>query len=194
MAGTRDRCFYCSDSRGTDVDHYIPIAHDYAQTFLWRNHLWACADCNRRKAMRFPVGPAGEPLVIDPTRTDPWQHLVLADTGVVAPKYHPGEVVDPHGETTLEVLNRMNHEAVIEGRHRVIRRFRRAVEDVVANGETPARWQSVIEEARDDDFGVAWWYLRWEGSLTSPFADFRRRHEPLWRRVSANVVARQHGP
>jgi hypothetical protein len=193
MAGSRDRCFYCSDSRGTDVDHYTPITYDFTETFVWSNHLWACTDCNRRKAQRFPLDASNRPLVIDPTTTDPWAHLALAETGVIAPKVHPGDVLDPQGLATLEVLNRINHEAVIEGRARVIRRLRRAIEALLLNGDTPATRHRVVEEAREDDFGVLWWYLSWEGSLTTPFSTLRDSHADLWRRLVVTVAAGQHG-
>jgi hypothetical protein len=36
MAGTRNRCLYCSDSRAADVDHYFPIAVDHFRAFAWQ--------------------------------------------------------------------------------------------------------------------------------------------------------------
>lgn len=71
MAGKRNRCLYCSDSRAADVDQYFPIAIDHSRAFAWSNLMWACPECNRRKATKFPIA-AGQPLVIDPTREDPW--------------------------------------------------------------------------------------------------------------------------
>lgn len=193
MAGVRDRCFYCSDSRGTDVDHYAPIDSEYASTFVWRNHLWACTDCNRRKSTRFPVDPDLGPLVIDPTRTDAWAHLALADTGVIAPKVHPGDVVDVRGLATLDVLNRINHEAVVEGRYRMIRRLRRAASDVLASGNTMPARRRMIEEVREDDFGVFWWFVRWEGRQIQPFSELWIKDPALWRRLTRLTVAQQHG-
>jgi uncharacterized protein (TIGR02646 family) len=193
MAGTRERCFYCSDARATDVDHYVPIAFDWTKTFEWTNHLWTCTDCNRRKSQRFPTDAAGNALVIDPTVTDPWAHLALATTGVVAPKVHLGDMIDRQGTETLDVLSRINHEAVIEGRARTIRRLRRAVDELLERGDSAETRKRLIDEVREDDFGVGWWFLNWEGETTSPFAELRGQHPKLWRRLVTTVVAGQHG-
>ncbi len=55
MAGQRSRCFYCSDSRGTDIEHFVAITVDYLHTFVWTNLLWICAGCNRNKGNRVVV-------------------------------------------------------------------------------------------------------------------------------------------
>lgn len=33
---------YCYESRGTDVDHFVPIARDPMLTFEWTNHILPC--------------------------------------------------------------------------------------------------------------------------------------------------------
>lgn len=79
-----------------------PYAH---LAFDWRNLYWACPTCNRYKADRFPVD--GEhappnlsydeivdwerPLIIDPCRDDPDEHLQFLEAGVVMPLSHVGE-------------------------------------------------------------------------------------------------------
>lgn len=42
-------CMYCYESRGTDVDHFVPIARDPAQAFEWTNHILACGYCNQHR-------------------------------------------------------------------------------------------------------------------------------------------------
>lgn len=49
MAGPTTRCFYCGDSRGAEVDHFVPIEADYSATFRWSNMLLSCGPCNRSK-------------------------------------------------------------------------------------------------------------------------------------------------
>ena len=68
MAPGVQRCMYCGDSLGTDIDHFEPIREFPAGTFVWRNHLLACSYCNSNaKRDLFPRDAAGTPLLIDPT-------------------------------------------------------------------------------------------------------------------------------
>jgi hypothetical protein len=99
MAHGRHCCNFCSDSRGTDIDHFEPIAEAPLRTFDWRNHLLACSRCNTHaKRERFPRDRSGSRLLVDPTVDDPWDHLRLTpSTG----KYFP---VSRMGRVTIELL------------------------------------------------------------------------------------------
>jgi hypothetical protein len=78
MAAGRERCMYCGDNQGTDIDHFEPITRNPLRTFEWLNHLLACALCNsHKKRNRFPADVNGRPLLIDPTADDPADHLLL---------------------------------------------------------------------------------------------------------------------
>lgn len=103
-------CMYCGESRGTDVDHFEPIARNPLRTFDWLNHVLACSMCNsHRKGKLFPVDVDGEPLLIDPTAEDPFDHLLLTlSLGVYSP-------LTPKGETTIEVLG-LNDRGLPKGR------------------------------------------------------------------------------
>ncbi len=78
---------YCEDSEGTDIDHFHPKSAFPARAFDWTNYLLGCSRCNSNfKRNQFPVDPAGNPLLIDPTRDDPTVHLLLVpDTGDFVP-------------------------------------------------------------------------------------------------------------
>jgi hypothetical protein len=41
MAPGIERCMYCGDNRGTDIDHFEPIKELPGGTFEWLNHLLA---------------------------------------------------------------------------------------------------------------------------------------------------------
>ena len=87
MAGQGARCMYCSDSRGTDIEHFRPKAAYPTQAFRWPNLLLCCSACGRLKGARFPLDPAGEPLFIDPSHDDPWAHLnFVPETGALMPR------------------------------------------------------------------------------------------------------------
>lgn len=103
MASGNERCMYCGDSFGTDIDHHEPLARNPLRTFDWLNHLLACAHCNsHHKRELFPTDLSGNPLLIDPTAEDPFDHLVLA---LSAGEYAP---LTDKGRETIEVcgLNR----------------------------------------------------------------------------------------
>ncbi|MEU2774419.1 HNH endonuclease [Streptomyces sp. NPDC007162] len=78
MAPGHERCMYCGDSQGTDIDHFEPKSLAPLRTFDWLNHLLACSFCNsNQKRNHFPLAPDGSPLLVDPTAEDPLDHLHL---------------------------------------------------------------------------------------------------------------------
>jgi hypothetical protein len=103
MAPGVQRCMYCGDSLGTDIDHFEPISEFPAGTFVWPNHLLACSFCNSNaKRDLFPRDGSGRPLLIDPTKDDPAEHLrLILRTGVYRP-------LTPMGTESIRVfgLNR----------------------------------------------------------------------------------------
>ncbi|MER7958631.1 HNH endonuclease [Streptomyces sp. NPDC096030] len=93
------RCMYCGDSLGTDVDHFEPLARNPRRAFEWMNHLLACSYCNsNEKRDQFPCDSCGEPLLIDPTLEDPYDHIRLVfATGRYIPR-------SPKGAATIDVF------------------------------------------------------------------------------------------
>ena len=109
MAHGRQCCNYCSDNLGTDVDHYCPIAEEPLSTFEWKNHLLACGKCNSHaKRGLFPRDAEGNPLIIDPTAEDPWDHLRLT------PSTGQYVAMTEKGRTTKELL--LDHDLLARGR------------------------------------------------------------------------------
>jgi HNH endonuclease len=73
-----ERCMYCGDSRGTDIDHFEPISFSPLRAFDWNNHLLACQSCNSNaKRDVYPCDNDGKCLLIDPSVEDPADHLQL---------------------------------------------------------------------------------------------------------------------
>jgi hypothetical protein len=78
MAPGIQRCMYCGDNLGTDIDHFEPISCAPIRTFEWLNHLLACSFCNsNQKRDSYPRDLSGMALLIDPTSEDPSRHLAL---------------------------------------------------------------------------------------------------------------------
>lgn len=115
MASGIERCMYCEDSRGCDVEHFRPRASHPDRMFLWPNLLWVCAACNRQKNDAF------DDRLIEPTDDDPFDHLVLSpSTGRLTPRDG-----SKRGEVTLCVLPRLaSDQALTRGRHLAMRKLR----------------------------------------------------------------------
>lgn len=76
MATGHERCMYCEDSAGTDIEHFWPKATYPQKAFTWTNYLLACSACNsNHKRNQFPVDAVGAPLLIEPTVEEPREHL-----------------------------------------------------------------------------------------------------------------------
>lgn len=103
MAGGRERCMYCEDNEGTDIEHFWPKSTYPDKAFSWSNYLLACAHCNsNHKRARFPMAN-GEPELLDPTTDAPSEHLrLLPSSGkyqAIGPKGRPSiDVFDLNGE------------------------------------------------------------------------------------------------
>ncbi|MDI6104441.1 hypothetical protein QLQ12_38220 [Actinoplanes sp. NEAU-A12] len=110
MAPGAERCMYCGDNQGTDIDHHEPLARNPLRTFDWLNHLLACSHCNsHHKRDRYPVDEHGLPLLIDPSAEDPFEHLMLS---LSAGEYVP---LTGKGGRSIEVFG-LNRPILARGR------------------------------------------------------------------------------
>lgn len=50
MMGERERCMYCLDSHGTDIEHFWPKTPYPERMLRWANLLICCAECGRFKS------------------------------------------------------------------------------------------------------------------------------------------------
>ena len=110
MAHGLQRCMYCEDSMGTDIDHFRPKARypDYA--FAWANFLFSCSYCNSNmKRAAFPEFANGEPVLIDPSAEDPSKHISYSPTTGL----YVG--VTERGRCTIDVFG-LNRELCVIGR------------------------------------------------------------------------------
>lgn len=99
MAGGRERCMYCEDSEGTDIEHFWPKSKHPDRAFSWPNYLLACSHCNsNHKRAKFPM-TGGVPELLDPTTDEPRQHLRLLP---IDGKY---TAIGPKGAPSIEVFD-----------------------------------------------------------------------------------------
>ncbi|GAA1021406.1 HNH endonuclease [Acrocarpospora pleiomorpha] len=110
MSSGLERCMYCEDSQGTDIEHFRPKSSFPEHTFSWLNYLLACTRCNSNyKRTKFPLDAQNEPLLINPTKDDPSSHLLLSPTTGL----YVG--LDPKGLTTIDVCG-LNRDICTAGR------------------------------------------------------------------------------
>ncbi|MFD4434164.1 hypothetical protein, partial [Nocardia sp. NPDC058497] len=112
MCSGIERCMYCEDSAGTDIEHFRPKSSFPAMAFVWENYLFACSHCNsNEKRNHFPIDEMGRALLIDPTTMDPFDHLALS----VGSGLYVG--LDAIGQTSIDVFG-LNREVCSKGRRR----------------------------------------------------------------------------
>ncbi|CRK58591.1 SCE39.12, unknown, len: 249aa; limited similarity to others of unknown function some of which are associated with bacteriophage eg. SW:VE31_LAMBD protein EA31 from bacteriophage lambda (296 aa) fasta scores; opt: 133, z-score: 164.9, E(): 0.071, (35.3% identity in 85 aa overlap). Contains TTA codon, possible target for bldA regulation [Alloactinosynnema sp. L-07] len=115
MAPGVQRCMYCGDSLGADIDHFDPLSRTPLRTFDWPNHLLACSVCNsHHKRDLFPLDERGKPLLIDPTVDDPFDHLLLS---LSVGEYR---ATTPKGIATITVFG-LNRPLLVRGRQQARR-------------------------------------------------------------------------
>jgi uncharacterized protein (TIGR02646 family) len=144
------KCAWCetlvSEPSDFNVDHYRPRegalgldgsydrAHYHWLAYEWENLYLACPDCLSLRGSRFPVegrrarpGTSGEaldrerPLLLDPCRDEPDDHLVFDDGGEV---YAETE----RGRHTIEAFN-LNREPLLAARKTAIDQAMRSLRD-----------------------------------------------------------------
>jgi uncharacterized protein (TIGR02646 family) len=167
-AGFADRCMYCGDSQGADVEHYWPKEDYPDSTFRWTNLLLVCTVCNRKKLNRGPECDTGQ--ILDPSRVDPWARVIFVpETGRIEPRFLSSTARDVDAECTLRILNHLNDEVLLERRRSEYSDVTVAVESLLA-GEH-AQWSLHVIGRRS--MGISDWCLIHEGLQYEPFRTLR---------------------
>lgn len=190
MAGHSERCMYCLDSHGTDVEHFWPKSPYPERMFDWNNLLLGCTECGRRKGDRFPLKD-GEPLLVDPSAENPWDYLDFdCDTGNLMPRFDAAiGIPSCKGAETVRLLQLDSRESLSFVYKRSFMRLSAlvvsALNDVSsATGCDAANVLDSLQAA--DDHGLLAWCFSERGANNSPFDQLRRDLPALW----ANGVAR----
>ena len=180
MMGDRQRCMYCLDSHGTDIEHFWPKDPFPSRMFVWPNLLLCCAECGRFKGDTFPLSN-GQPLLIDPTTENPWLHLDFDPlTGNIVARFQPDrDAYSEKGTKTVELLHLDRREALAAGYQRTFRRLARLVSEAMSQPNPPAG--PLIRSLREaDDHGLLNWCFHGSGQHEPPFRDLRNQHRDIW--------------
>lgn len=183
MAGERERCMYCEDSHGTDIEHFWPKASYPHRMFDWANFLFACTECNRFKGNLFPM-ENGVPLLIDPTAEDPWAYLDFSpETGNLTARYEKAQDrFSPKGEATVRTLHLDDREALGAAYQKTFRRLKKLVARAFDGEEMFDKLPDLLREA--DDHYLLGWILTETGRKTKPFDRLVKEKPDVWRALS----------
>lgn len=176
MMGERQRCMYCVDSHGSDIEHFWPKAGYPQRTFIWTNMLLCCTECGRFKGDQFPLSAAGSPMLIDPSAENPWEHLDFdPDTGnLTACHDATNGAASPRGERTVEILHLDRREGMAQGYQKTYRRIVACVKAALA--EEVIDLLKLKEELQQaDDHGLLGWCFGPVGIRLPPFVDLYRK-------------------
>ena len=132
------------------------------------------------KGINFPLSN-GQPLIIDPTVEDPWQHLDFdPKTGNLVARFdRASDDWSPRGEATVELLQLDRREALAQGYLRTFSRLSTLVRRHLSGSEpTAAALPTALAAA--DDHGLLGWCVSGEGRDEDPFRDLRQQRPDLW--------------
>jgi uncharacterized protein (TIGR02646 family) len=180
MMGNRQRCMYCLDSHGTDIEHFWPKKPFPERMFVWPNLLLCCAECGRFKGDEFPR-VHDQPLLVDPTAEDPWLHLDFDPlTGNIVAKFQPGrDDYSQKGSKTVEILHLDRREALAVGYQKTFRQLAHLVSDALSQPDPePDVLIASLREA--DEHGLLGWCFHESGQNDPPFCDLRDKRRDLW--------------
>ena len=136
MCAGAQRCVYCEDSVGDEVEHIKPKDLYPEDVFRWSNYVYACGTCNGRKNNKYsvitkdgrvevtrPRGAAitppmpGEPAFVNPRVEDPLALMAmdLLGTFFVLPRDGLDAVEADRADFTIETLD-LNRDLLLEAR------------------------------------------------------------------------------
>lgn len=177
MMGNRQRCMYCLDSHGCDIEHFRPKSHYSRWMFKWSNLLLCCTECGRIKGSQSPM-VGSRMLLVDPSREEPWDYLDFDPiTGNMTARFD-AQINDfsDRGQYTVAVLQLDRREALAQG---YVRTYSRLC--VVINGFLQTHAGNLIDELiRDDDHGLLGWCFKGSGQNEPLFSQLKREHPALW--------------
>lgn len=179
MMGKSQRCIYCHDSHGADIEHFWPKAKYPERMHSWSNLLLCCTECGRLKGEYFPLNH-GTPLLIDPSTEEPWEYLDFDPVlGVIVPAYDIAKNSPSRkGEEMVKALQLDCREALQVVYLRTFKRLSRVVKSALA-GEISEQevFQALISE---DDHGLIGWFIAGTGKNVEPFKDLWENKPEIW--------------
>ncbi len=158
MCAGAQRCVYCEDSVGDEVEHIKPKDLYPEEVFRWPNYVYACGPCNSRKNNKFavitdagcvvvtrrrgkPITPPepGEPAFINPRIENP-RVLITMDllgTFFVLPRDGLEADQTSRADFTIETLG-LNRDLLLEARKNAFSGYRARLSEYHTKRESGA--------------------------------------------------------
>ena len=181
MTGTRQRCMYCLDSHGCDIEHFRPKSSYPKWMFKWNNMLLCCTECGRIKGAKFPMD-GRRTMLIDPTREEPWDSLDFdPTTGNITAKFDLlTNDFSVRGQKTVDTLQLDRREALAAGYVHGYKKLCIAINNFL---RAPAQTadQLIAELLQEDERGLLGWCFKGTGQNETPFSKLKNQHPKVWR-------------
>lgn len=180
MVGERQRCMYCLDSHGSDIEHFRPKALFHRHMYRWENLLLCCTHCGRIKADQFPMA-GRRVLLVDPTKENPWDSLDFDPmTGNICARFDLQlSSWSDKGVETVNALHLDRREALSRGYLQTLRRLSDALRSELTGGAIDAA--KLVQKLKDeDDHGLLGWCFSDRGMMQDPFSTLRAQHPHVW--------------
>lgn len=181
MMGPRQRCMYCVDSHGCDIEHFHPKAIFTKWMYDWENLLLCCTECGRLKGNKFP-SDNGKTMLIDPSKEEPWNYLDFDPiTGNITAKFDiTTNSFHAKGEKTVETLQLDRREAVAVG---YLKTFRNLSKRISTYLQTPTiSTQLLISELIDhDEHALLGWFFKGNGQFEQDLSSLKIQFPTVWK-------------
>ncbi|WP_157571979.1 HNH endonuclease family protein [Hydrogenophaga taeniospiralis] len=180
MVGERQRCMYCLDSHGSDIEHFRPKDVFHKHMYHWENLLLCCTHCGRLKGNKFPMA-GRRVLLVDPTKENPWDSLDFdPSTGNICARFDVQlNNWSVKGEKTVEVLHLDKREALSKGYLQTLRRLSETIRSALAAGAIDST--NLAEKLKsEDDHGLLGWCFSDRGKTLEPFSELQAQHPGVW--------------
>lgn len=185
MMGERQRCMYCLDSHGCDIEHFRPKSRYPKWMFKWSNLLLCCTECGRIKGSQSPI-VGRRILLVDPTREEPWDFLDFdPTTGNLTARFEvQTNDFSDKGRYTVTLLQLDRREALAAGYVKTYQRLSAVINDFLESPNKPTT-ALIAELINNDDHGLLGWCFKGSGQNETPFTQLRNQHSTVWQACRA---------
>lgn len=180
MAGERQRCMYCQDSHGSDIEHFRPKTLFPRYMYRWKNLLLCCTHCGRIKGNQFPMA-GRRVLLVDPTQENPWDSLDFDPvTGNICARFDLQiNNWSEKGVETVKALHLDRREVLSRGYLQTLRRLRQTLRSALTGSAIDAA-KLVKKLKNEDDHGLLGWCFSDRGMTLEPFSTLHAHHPLVW--------------
>ena len=180
MMGARQRCMYCLDSHGCDIEHFRPKSSYPKWMFKWNNLLLCCTECGRIKGSKFPLD-GRRSMLIDPTQEEPWHYLDFDPvTGNMTARFDlQANDFFSKGQHTVSTLQLDRREALAAGYVHTYQKLCVVINKFL-HTPTQATDVLIVELLHEDERGLLGWCFKGAGQNEAPFLQLKTQHSVMW--------------